>query len=263
MQQEYEENWPNLSIKYLILASEKYIVFIDHENDIDWATKADYDHVDIDKHNAIMNKAALLECIPCNHFEDKIIVNFKRMIGEAYCRSFKHDYSNAEAMLGYAQTFIEARNAEQSRSWYLSATGVTTLAFVCSGMLVWIFRKNVIPIVGKFAFVLFIATVAGSLGAFLSVVMRMGTSRMDSAAGKKLHYLEGSLKVISGAVSAILLGLAVNAEIIVPAFSKLKKTYLAMILVGFIAGGSERWAPSIINKVSGTKDDEDKQITGK
>src|SRR5690348_16299873 len=174
MQQAYEEDWPNLPIKYLVVAADDYIVFIDHENDIDWQTKDSLEHQDIDKHNAIINKAVFLESIPCNHFEEKTIINYKRMIGEAYCRCFENDYQNADAMLQYAKQFIQARSAESSRLWYLTASGATTLFFTILGVLIWIFRKTVIAVVGKFAVVLFMSIVAGSQGAFLSVVMRIG-----------------------------------------------------------------------------------------
>ena len=40
---DYEKEWPGLPIKYLIVASKDYIVFLDQENDIDWKTSDDFD----------------------------------------------------------------------------------------------------------------------------------------------------------------------------------------------------------------------------
>ena len=99
MSYDYEKQWPNLPVKFLILSTQDFIVFIDHDIDIDWATVDDFVPNDVKAHNSILNRAALMESRPCDGLSESIRLNFKRMVGEAVARSMEHDYKNAEQML--------------------------------------------------------------------------------------------------------------------------------------------------------------------
>ena len=99
IKQDYEERWPYLDVQYLVLSTNEFIVFIDSDLDVDWKTSDEYDqkgHENIEKHNLILNRVATLECIPNEHQNKKVRLNFKRMIAEGVARSLKHDYENAE-----------------------------------------------------------------------------------------------------------------------------------------------------------------------
>lgn len=253
-----DDEFQDIKYRHLVLQTNDFIVFIDCEIDIDWKTTDDYDNrkkeeYDAQRYHEVMNHAAEVECIANNHLEESKRINFKRMIGEAICRNFEFDYENAEKMLNKAENYISERNEEVSRKWYLKSCLCTTFLFCLFGSCFWLFRENLASIIGWALLMLLLTSVAGALGALLSVILRMGTSNLDAAAGRCLHYLEGSSKIFCGAISAVLVGLAMNAEIILPIFSKIGKTNAAMIFAGLIAGASERWAPSIISAVGGEK----------
>jgi len=249
MSYDYEKQWPGLPIKFLILSAENFIVFIDHDIDVDWATADKYSPQDPKAHNSILNRAALLESRPCDGLSESIRLNFKRMVGEAIARSLQHDYKNAEQMLLQAEKFVTARNDEIARSWYLGSSAVTASAFVLIGLGLWSFRGWFKVQIGELPFFLIISSVAGAAGALLSVVLRMGKSNVDGLAGRRIHFLEGGFRIVAGTISASVVSLAVYAGVFLPIFTEIKKQNIAMVLAGLVAGISERLVPSLIEKV--------------
>lgn len=253
---DYEKDWPDLPVKYLILSCNDYIVFLDYENDIDWKTTDEFDSRDISPEskknlNQVKNQVANLESIPCNELESNIIISFKRQLGEALVRGFEEDYDSAKQMLGLAKDYITNRNIEQSRYMYLSASGVFTIVILVITILFWLCRSYFIKYLGVSVFYITIAFLTGAVGAFLSIILRIGKTTMDYNARRKVHYLEAISRVFAGMVSGLLIALCIKAGIIVPSFSKVQSTHIAMVLGGLIAGSSERLAPSIITKLSG------------
>lgn len=247
------DKWGKLdTLKVLVLDTEHFIVFIDHDNDLDWITSDEYDakgHKDISKHHDVVNKIALLECKPLNHFDDKTIVNYKRLLGEALSRSLKDDYVKALNILEHAEGYIKDRGSELARKWYLDTAGKTTIIILIVGIYAWMFRVSCVEIFGKTAFYLYLSMVSGALGALLSIIFRMGKENLDCLAGKEIHERESIFRIVAGMLSAYLGALLVSADLFLPVFSKVNKTEVALVLIGFIAGMSERFAPSILGKV--------------
>ena len=243
-------------IRHLVLETDDLIVFVDKAIDVDWETSDVYDakgHKDPDKFYEIVNSAALLESTPCDHLSDKNKLNFKRLLGEAIARALEHYYDRADNALNAAETYIRDRNLETSRLWYISASGLTACLFAIIGFIMWSCRGIVQPMIGQTGFYSLLAATAGSLGALLSISLRIGNSKVDCAAGKELHYTEGALRVISGMISAFFIALCINAGILVPLFNNIGKTHIAMLIGGLVAGASERWVPSLIEKIQSDK----------
>lgn len=252
----YEKDWPGLPISYLIIASKKYIVFLDEENDLDWQTSDDFDNRELTvdqrkEYNNVKNEIDSSESIPLNNLDEKVIISFKKQIGEALIRAFECDFENARKMVKIAQDYILKRNIEQSRYMFLTSCGITSVVALFLLILLWVFRDFAFSLFGQTVFYLILSSLIGSLGALLSVILRMGKSNLDYNASKKLHYLEGSSRVLAGIISALIVSLCIKTQILLPIFSKIEATNIAMILGGLIAGASERFAPSIINKLDG------------
>ena len=253
MDKGFKPAWPREEeIEHLVLQTEEFIVFIDKKMDVDWATNDNYKagHSTGRKaHNEILVRAAKLECIPSDHHVKNVRINYKRMIGEAIARSLENDERSAHRMLEDAQEYIQERNTEKSRYWFLSSSGTVAIVVSAFGYLAWCIRAWFLPFLGETAFFLALAMTAGSLGALLSVVMRLGKTAMNPAAGRNLHYLEGTFRVVSGCISALIVSMCVQAGILLPIFVRVNSTHLAMILSGLIAGTSERLAPSLISRI--------------
>ena len=251
--EDYSEAWPGAKVHYLVMESEgDFIVFIDPEIDVDWITSKKFDdqgYKDLEAHNNILNRTALLESLPTHDLDPKIRLSYKRMLGEAIARSLSHDYINGEKILDESEIFIKARNEELARFWYLSSSGLLTFVVMVCGFIAWEERVIVCQTVGDTLFWLVIASIAGAIGALLSIIMRMGKTSLDSSAGRGLHQLESVSRIVAGMISAVLVGLAVYAEIIFPIFNKLNNGKAFLVLIALVAGASERWAPSIIESL--------------
>ena len=256
---DYEKQWPGLPVNYLILSCDDFIVFLDNENDLDWKTTDEFDGRNLSEsekkdYNDVMNEIASIESIPCHDLEERIIQNFKRQVGEALVRNLQKDSINAKRMLSIAKQYIIDRNSEKSRYLYLISSGCTAIFFVIVGFILWISKEFWYNILGETIFYILLSSIAGSIGALLSIILRIGNTNLDYHASKKLHYLEASSKIIAGMIGALLIALCIKCEIILPIFSKIDYTNLAMIVGGLIAGASERLVPSIIGKLDNTNE---------
>lgn len=154
-------------------------------------------------------------------------------------------------MVKLAQEYILKRNIEQSRYMFLVSCGMTTAISILVAIIFWLCKEQLISNIGNTVFYISLSVLIGSLGALLSVISRMGKTTLDYNASKKLHYLEGSSRVIAGMISAFIVALCIKTGILLPIFTKIESTNIAMVLGGLIAGASERFAPSIINKLDG------------
>jgi hypothetical protein len=252
---QWTREWSELDVHHLILNTDRFIVFLDSDLDIDWKTKEKYDEVgpkDPDEHNGILNRAASLECTPNDHHKRNVRLNFKRMIGEAIARSLDHDYDSAKKMLEQARIYITNRNVETARYWQLSTACLLGLVVAISGLELWASRSHMIDISGESAYFLVMAGVAGSLGAVLSMIFRMGRSFPTSEAPKVLHILEAASRVFAGCLSGLLIAACVNAGLIVPVLRGQGNMHLIMLIAAMASGASERWAPSLVGKFEGS-----------
>lgn len=255
-----QEKWGVLNLRHLILDSQGFIVFIDNENDLDWITTAEYDekgHEKPDKHHEILNGVALLECKPTTHLSEANILSFKRLLGESIARSLAHDYKKASEILNHAETYLIDRGKELSRQWYLARAGQTTAVILVAGIILWLFRDFSSKVLGVLFFSTCLCMVAGALGALLSIIFRMGKENLNCLSGKSLHELESSYRVIAGALSALLASMLVRSEMFLPMLLKINSTEIAVITLGFIAGMSERFAPSILAKLDKSRKNRD------
>jgi len=252
-----EEKWPKISFepeafRRLIISTDEYIVFIDNDLDVDWATKDEYDekgYLDTTKHNQIVNLVAELECIPNYHHSDSIRLDFKRMCGEALARSLDNDYENANIMAEKAFVYITERNEEQSRYWYLKASVISGIVCIMAFLTCWYCRIEITSSLGETARFCILASLAGGIGAMLSIILRIGNSKLSSAAGEKIHYWEGCSRVLAGCLLGFAVSLVLKAGIVLPHVMSSEYQNASLLAFGFISGISERFVPSIISKV--------------
>ncbi len=253
---DYHEKWAHMELAHLILSTKDFVVGIDKNGKIDWETSVEYDDRVLEndaKHRSLLGRASLLEETPSEYLQAGAQFSFKRLIGEAIALSLQHDYSNAAKMLEAAANFFRDRSEEVSRRWYLSASALMALPFMLLGLVVWTLRQYIVPFEGVISFWLLFATVAGSMGALLSVIGRSGKLRFDCSSGRSLHYLEGASRIWAGALSGFVVGLAVRFGIILAPLSHGGSVHGVMLLAAFAAGAGERLVTSIISEFDSTQ----------
>lgn len=249
------QRWPGIQVEHLILAAADFIVWIDPDFDIDWQTSPKFDEAgprDPEEWNAVLNRVAALECIPNEQHSRNVRLNFKRMIGEGIARGLDHDYESAKNILQQASSYIGDRNVEVARYWQLSTACILGSLSLLTGISSWALRDLLIRELGEPAFALLLAGLAGSLGAVLSMIFRMGHSYPTSEAPKQLHLLEAISRGIAGCLSGVLIAGAIKIGLILPALVRSGDTLAVMLVAAMTSGASERWAPSLIAKLEGS-----------
>lgn len=239
-------------IEFNIYASQKFIVYIDKDGDIDWSTTAEWDAQgpqNLKTHNRFISKAAQLETIPCAGLGKTTILHFKRLVGEGLVQSLKHDYQGAGICMEAASEFITRRNEEIARGWLLVASICATVPFVIGGVLLGIFRSNAILALGHLGFWASIGCAAGALGALLSIITRQGKLVVDCTAGKRLHQLEAASRILAGAISGIVASLAVRSGFALPALGKGALIAPTILLAAVAAGATERYIASLMKRI--------------
>jgi hypothetical protein len=250
--------WDDVKIEYLILEAGEFIVYIDPDIDVDWRTSKVYDKTgpkDSSRHNVILNRVALLECIPNDHHRRTVRLNFKRMIGEGLVRSLEHEYQCAENILDVAGAYIENRNVEKARFWQLLVGVILGASAGLLALVAWGCREYLLNILSETGYYLVLAGLAGSLGAVLSMIFRMGRMNPSCEAPRDLHFLEASSRVFAGFLSGQVLALAVHLGILFPIVGRAGNVHLAMLLAATVAGASERMAPSLIGTIERSSED--------
>ena len=250
---DYFDQWSHHEWEHLVAAKQDFVVHVDKQLDIDWETSVNYDQ--IEKANSafnssakheILTRGAILEATPCSELPRAIQIQFKRLVGEAYCCCFEFDYDRARKVLKAAEQFIQARSEERARSWYLTASGCSAGILAIVLCIAWAARSFLTELIGLTAFWVGVSVLTGGIGALLSVITRAGRLQIDCSAGRALHNLEGSSRIVAGAISGGLAGLAVLSGIL---FQSISESHLmaVVILVATSAGYTERMAPSIIS----------------
>lgn len=249
---DYSHWWPGITPHFLIYACPEFMVWLDKEFDLDWKTSPALDkQIEGLKEQigSILNAAARLQAIPIDHLTDSQKVAGRRLIGEGVARAFKQDLVNANQMLEEARRYIQARNEERARFWYLSAAAVTAgiaLAFLSC---LWLCRKSLSEPLGPRTLLVLVGAGVGAVGALFSILLRLGKASLDPAAGPDLHYFEGAGRVVAGAISAAACAVAIKSGQLLPI---LNSTPLdsALFLTCFLFGGSERLLPAFITHAS-------------
>jgi hypothetical protein len=253
---DYQEAWPDMEVEYLVISTKDYIVCLDKCLDVDWKTSDDYDkkgHNDEEKFNKVLNSVALLESKPQHHLDINLKKNFRRMLGEAIARALSFDYKSAHSIVDQAQAFLVDRSREKSRQWYLVSGAVAAAILCCFGVLLITFRTEVVEAFGGTLLLLLFSSVSGGVGAFVSITLRLGKSTVEAVSGKFLHAIEALARIFTGIFSGFIAGIMVKLGVLLPAFSTPDVLPLAIVAVGFVAGSSERFIPTLISTMEENK----------
>ncbi len=255
-----------LNWQYLVMANKDFVVYVGTDGVVHYDTSVAYDRRKPkcpEAHNEILNEAAVKEIMPSGDFDESVKLQFRIMIGEAMARTLDGDYDIARKTLDRANNFISTRYNERARLWYLTGCGAVSLCVLFTGCIFWLHRSSLLPFLSEGVFMVLMASASGCLGALLSILLRMGKAELDIASGKMLHYAEGGFKILTGCISGVLAALVVKTGIILPFISKSAEANWSIMLMAFVAGASEKWAPSIIASISAVDKTKEPSATDK
>lgn len=247
---EVYEEYPDLkdTINVLIqFESNKFVVFIDCENDLDWETNDDFDSI-VDK-SEVQNLLADIDFIQhqagVNYLTDRTKQDLNWLLGRAVCLIFHSQKEKADQVVSEAKKFLFARKAEITRKWQLTMTICIYFVSVIALCLGKIFESDS----GCFwlteaLFIIFI----GFTGSCLSVINRTGAIYYDCSSGQWLNFLQVISRFIAGEIGALFVITLYKANLVFSEFQKTDNQEAILIILGIIGGFCERLAPSLIEK---------------
>lgn len=235
---------------------------IDTNGRLDWETTPDFDkeiaaRSDDQSHllGIVKGEICLAEAAPLQGYSNEIKHHFVKLLGEALVHWIEGEVETSRKMVQGALGYLRERNEETSRRWYLSA-GINSASLFCiAGIMAWLYRNEVITILGRNGFMLLLAACCGAVGAMLSIIVRSGNLKFSASAGRGLHYLEASSRVSAGAISGVIVFLAIKSELLLSPFFHGQGNPMLLFLAPLAAGAGERMATSIISKFDETSAD--------
>ena len=176
--------------------------------------------------------------------------NLNEMLASALEQAFDGSYETAEMLVGKAETYYQSISTERARKCSLKTTRNIVMTFsVIAFAIIMLESIGVINVqYGEW----FLGMYMGAMGAAISIWQRYGKTEFTGYASKSLYKLEVMARVAVGVIFSIFLIAAVKEKWI---SSKLidagNITAVTTILLGFIAGFSERLVPKIAENMAG------------
>lgn len=243
----------NKEIRVLIDCDKDYIVYLDTDLYVEWSFNLDSP----DGFQDVANRIGRLETISITQIPvEAQRAPFERLLGESMARILgDKDEKAAEAVLDEAEEYLKGRGAENARRWLLRGVAwIAIPALVVEGVLLLTLNfvsyepwREVLEVLS--------AAAMGSVGAFLSVAWRTETITFEPVAGPDIHQLEGIVRVIAGIAGALLVALAIKADLLLGIFHSLTHPFPALLISGMIAGTSERFVRGLISTMGKPTDD--------
>ena len=259
-QEKYREYFGGITDRYLIHHDydpdvEKkngYIIFIDREYDIDFIDyRQEADTPDQKEMKRAIARLQIAEAVPTKHLPKSVQLEFKRILGTAYINAFNGNFEDIDDILSVAEDYLKKRNREFSRNLFLSSgLPAAGLAFLAG----WLMYNGFFGISAQHNSWYF-GIIFGVLGTFVSIWTRYGKVNNSGVGGFWLHILECISRISIGVIFALVAMVAIRCGIILPSLQG-NDQLLAFILVSFIAAFSERFIPSIIEKITKNEDND-------
>lgn len=244
--------------KYLIqykideVKKEGYIVFVDFACDIDWVdTRTDFFSEDEEKlKQQWIAKLDAVHMEPCTNISTEDRLTFKKKLAIGYELVMVKCFDQVQAVIDECNMFVKSRNREVSRSLFLLASAPVAI-FAIIAMATNIEFVNWHPVwVTGFCF--------GILGAFVSIWTRYGKKAMTGLSSKWLHCAEALCRLLIGAIFALVAIFAVKCGLLLSNVDISLMIYTSA-LVGFTAGFSERFIPSLVEKIAKDESKDDSE----
>jgi hypothetical protein len=240
-------------IDYLIWVDNGIIVFLDEHR----ALWYDFEGETPPGFETIRTRITVLDAVDTSHLKRETVTSFRELLGDAVVCAIKDkNLDAANESLDKAEEYINARNSEAARYWYVTASAAATLVVVGLGVAVGLLNKVLDERFGEGLKECLLGAWAGGVGAFFSILLRIGKSPLDASAGKRMHYLEGVSRVAVGTIAGFFAILAYELNLVFTAIASEPSLRIYGIgLIGLVAGVSERLVPNLIKRVEITGDE--------
>lgn len=249
IQKEYREEFGGIVDQYLISYSSDRkenpdgyhrIVYIDAENDIQWRVNDQLSEEDQKNRNQAMSKLRIAQSLPMQNLSHEEIINYKKILGMGYNAALINDWPEVDVAIREAEKYRNGRNKERSRYILLTAATFYVLLFGVAYAVAWYCCK--------WKETCMIGMMMGAVGAYVSIWTRYGKMDLTGLGTKSLHHLEAFSRILIGVIFALLVVFMQNSGIIFGNIGNTSDTICLLAILGFCAGFSEKWIPSILER---------------
>ena len=219
-----------------------YIVFINMQNDIDYVDyrkKTDWTLDEKKEFQSCLGKIQTAEVTPCLNLPWEQVLAFKQILAQGYLKIMQRDFSGIDEIIEDALLFLKQRNLEASRQLFIESAGFVALVAAVTGLTLYYSDFKNLWIYG----ILF-----GILGSFVSIWTRYGKEDMTGLALKSLHVMESISRLFIGAIAAFVIMFAIRSGLMLTV-TEGPNMFFFYCVFGFAAGFSERFLPSLIEKI--------------
>ncbi len=237
-------------IKELVIKSDTFIVYLDENDGIYWAT--DGHEENISDYGLVMNRVRELESLNERILKGKELNTYNYLVAEEIARLFDDSKpDNAITVLNEAERKIKIYGNNKNRLLYIISSLSFTLTISLFIFLIFAFRNSIITNLNRSAYEIIITSLFGGLGAFISVFFRSNNYEPDISLGRSVHILDGVLRNFYGCIAGLFIILGIKSNIIMGFLNKNQESLILFCFIALVAGASESLIPSLIKQVEG------------
>lgn len=251
----YEDKELGKKVAYLIIVTKRFTVYLDTKHDVQWRGDVDTSCLDAAE---ILNIITRLT-VATDFLKEDIKFTLRRQIGEVWVRVFEKNFHQAKEMCKIIEDEVNIRNQELAWTWYFTTSSAIVAVSVILIVLEWIFRKDIISLIGTTAFRVIFCAAIGSIGAFISICLRNQLITLNARAGLRLHIAESIARISVGSFSSLIVALSIKSGVLLSEYLGKSNAFSGVILLCLLAGASERFLPSMIKRFDENIDSTSKQ----
>ena len=239
----------------MIVKTESYIVFLDEDATVQWATN-DSKCVPPSA-RPLLDQVAYLETVSGSHFGKSLkdkqrLREFRRLLAEVVGSLMDGEFDESKQFSKKAEEFLVASSEERARVWYLGSAVATAAASTVLLVIILWNPSAVISILGKNATEFLRYALLGALGGLISVMHTTRRANLNASQGISIHIFEGSMRIFGAIVGALLFNFAYACNLVGGVLRDgLASAQLAagLGLISIVAGISEKFVPNLVSRI--------------
>lgn len=237
------------TVTHLVRARHDFIVFLDEEGDVWWWVNPGT-HLTPEA-GRLLGRLDLLANDPLTGVPDAVRKELRRHMAGVIADIYDWPDVDPRCAVRVA-SYVARAKANVVRQWVVEGALMSTFACLFIGYLATFLWEPLNVGLGPFSMLLSSAALAGAFGALASMLQRSGELRDDPTGITRRQYqLDGLARVVAGAISGGFVAALMEADMMLGFVDGLTSGDAVFLVLGFMAGFSERWVPSLVERLVG------------
>ena len=228
--------------------SKRFIVFVDHENDLDWEVTDDFEQKMREGNKGLQAVLAGVDVLghqaSIRYFSEKTKQALMWHLGRSVVLALNGYEDLAQQMLDKARKFSFEQTSEITRKWQLTYAFiiyvVVLVIFLVALFIEWVFDYTVGDVIPSIFY--------GCTGVMLSSIQMSGKMHFDCGSGKWLHFLQVASKYVAGGIGSCFLIALYQSGMLFQNVQDTANGNGILFVLGTLGGFSERMVPSLLER---------------